>query len=129
MTATQEDKESKLETAISILLITGVVVSVVLEAVGMALYFGAYGNVDVSRSPVVYIEGENFFAFVVEKVQNLFVAENALIFMTLGIIILVLTPYLRGITSAIYFGWEKNWKYVAITLFVLLVLTFSLALH
>jgi uncharacterized membrane protein len=129
MTATQEDKESKLETAISILLITGVVVSVVLEAVGMALYFGAYGNVDVSRSPVVYIEGENFFAFVVEKVQNLFVAENALIFMTLGIIILVLTPYIRGITSAIYFGWEKNWKYVAITLFVLLVLTFSLALH
>ncbi len=126
---TNEDKESKLETIISILLIAGVVASVVLEAVGIVLYFGVYGNVDVSSNPAVYIQGENFFAFVVEKVQNLFVSENALIFMTLGIIVLVLTPYIRGITSAIYFGWEKNWKYVAITLFVLFVLTLSLALH
>jgi len=70
-----------------------------------------------------------FFAFVVEKVQNLFVSENALAFMTMGIIVLVLTPYIRAITSAVYFGWERNWKYLAITLFVLFVLTLSLALH
>jgi len=126
---TTEDKESKLETVISILLIAGVVASVALEAVGIALYFGVYGNVDVSSNSAVYIQGENFFAFVVEKVQNLFVSENALAFMTMGIIVLVLTPYIRGITSAIFFGWEKNWKYVAITLFVLFVLTLSLALH
>jgi len=126
---TTEDKESKLETVISILLIAGVVASVALEAVGIALYFGVYGNVDVSSNSAVYIQGENFFAFVVEKVQNLFVSENALAFMTMGIVVLVLTPYIRGITSAIYFGWEKNWKYLAITLFVLLVLTLSLALH
>jgi len=126
---TTEDKKSKLETVISILLIAGVVASVALEAVGIALYFGVYGNVDVSSNSAVYIQGENFFAFVVEKVQNLFVSENALAFMTMGIIVLVLTPYIRGITSAIFFGWEKNWKYVAITLFVLFVLTLSLALH
>jgi uncharacterized membrane protein len=123
------DKESKLETVISILLIAGVVSSVALEAVGIALYFGVYGNVDVSSNSAVYIQGENFFAFVVEKVQNLFVSENALVCMTVGIIVLVLTPYIRGITSAVYFGWEKNWKYLAITLFVLFVLTLSLALH
>ncbi|PVX27629.1 MAG: hypothetical protein CW716_01320 [Candidatus Bathyarchaeum sp.] len=126
---TNEAKESKLETVISILLIVGVVVSVVLEAVGIALYFGVYGDVNVSSNPAVYIQGENFFAFVVERLQNLFVAENAIAFMTVGIIVLFLTPYIRGITSAIYFGWEKNWKYVAITLFVLFVLTLSLALH
>jgi len=123
------DKESKLETVISILLIAGVVSSVALEAVGIALYFGVYGNVDVSSNSAVYIQGENFFAFVVEKVQNLFVSENALAFMTMGIIVLVLTPYIRAITSAVYFGWERNWKYLAITLFVLFVLTLSLALH
>jgi uncharacterized membrane protein len=126
---TTEDTESKLETVISILLIVGVVVSVVLEVIGIGLYFGVYGNVDVSSNPGVYIQGENFFAFVVANLQNLFVAENALLFMTLGIIVLVLTPYIRGITSAIYFGWEKNWKYVAITMVVLVILTLSLALH
>ncbi len=126
---TQEDKESKLETIISVLLIAGVVVSVMFEVIGIVLYFGAYGNLDVSSSPVVHINGENFFAFVIEKVENLFVQENALLFMTLGIIVLVLTPYIRAITSCIYFGWEKNWKYVAITLFVLVVLTVSLIFH
>ena len=126
---TNEGKESKLEAAISVLLIAGVVVSVVLEVVGIGLYFGVYGNVDVSSDPAVYIQGENFFAFVIAKVQNFFVAENALLFMTLGIIVLVLTPYIRGVTSAVYFGWERNWKYVAITLVVLVILTLSLALH
>ncbi len=124
-----EDKESKLETIISVLLIVGVVTSVVLEVIGIGLYFGAYGNVMVSQSASVYISGENFFAFIVEKLGNLFVSENALAFMTMGIIVLILTPYIRAITSVIYFGWEKNGKYVLITLFVLAVLTLSLALH
>jgi uncharacterized membrane protein len=129
MSANVEDTESKLETIISILLIAGVITSVTLEAVGIGLYFGVYGNVAVSNSPVVHISGENFFAFVAEKFGNLFVSENALLFMTLGIIVLILTPYIRALASCIYFGWEKNAKYVAITLFVLVVLTLSLALH
>jgi uncharacterized membrane protein len=126
---TAEDKETKLEAIVSSLLVVGVVTSVLLEVVGIGLYFGTYGNVAVSSSPSVYISGENFFAFVIEKMQNLFVQENALLFMTIGIVVLILTPYIRAITSCIYFGWEKNAKYVAITLFVLVVLTLSLALH
>ncbi len=123
------DGESRLDTIISYLLIIGVATSVILESIGIGLYFGAFGNTYVSLSPYVFIQGENFFAFIALQVQNLFVAENALVFMTLGIIVLILTPYVRAITSVIYFAWEKNRAYVLITLFVLIVLTISLALH
>ena len=121
--------ESKLETIISYLLILGVVVSVLLEVVGIVLFYGAYSNLQVSQDKTVFITGDNFFVFISDKVQNLFVSENALLFMTLGIVILILTPYVRAITSFVYFAWEKNRNYVLITLFVLGVLTASLALH
>ena len=49
--------------------------------------------------------------------------------MTLGLITLISTPYIRVITSVIYFTWEKNRKYLLVTLFVLILLTANLALH
>jgi len=121
--------ETKLEVIVGYLLIIGVVSSVVLEAIGIALFYGTYGNTQVSQNQAFFIRGENFFAFIIEQTQHLFGSQNALLFMTLGLIILLLTPYIRAITSVVYFGWERNRKYVAITLFVLIVLTVSLALH
>lgn len=124
-----DKREPKLESIISYLLIIGVITSIVLEIIGLVLYFGAYGNLQVSQAPNVYINGENFFAFIIERLQNLFVSENAILFLTFGIIILILTPYARAIASLIFFAWEGNRKYVLITLFVLVVLTISLILH
>ena len=130
MTAERIDKrEPKLESIISYLLIIGVMTSVVLEIIGLVLYFEAYGNLQVSQAPNVYINGGNFFVFIIERLQNLFVSENAVLFLTLGIIILILTPYVRAIASLVFFAWEGNRKYVLITLFVLVVLTISLILH
>jgi uncharacterized membrane protein len=121
--------ETKLEVIVGYLLIIGVVSSVVLEAIGIALFYGTYGNTQVSQNQSFFISGDNFFAFIIEQTQHLFDSQNALLFMILGLIILLLTPYIRAITSVVYFSWERNRKYVAITLFVLLVLTLSLALH
>jgi uncharacterized membrane protein len=121
--------ETKLEVIVGYLLIIGVVASVVLEAIGIALFYGIYGNTQVSQNQAFFIRGENFFVFIIEQTQHLFGSQNALLFMTLGLIILLLTPYIRAITSVVYFGWKRNRKYVAITLFVLIVLTVSLALH
>ncbi len=121
--------ETKLEVIVGYLLLIGVVSSVVLEAIGIALFYGTYGNTQVSQNQAFFITGENFFAFMIEQTQHLLGSQNALLFMTLGLIILLLTPYIRAITSVIYFGWERNRKFVAITLFVLTVLTVSLALH
>ena len=121
--------ESKLETIISYLLIIGVIFSVILEVIGIALYYGSYGNLQISQDKSFFISGQNFFAFVVNRLKNWFGSQNAILFITLGLIILLLTPYIRAITSAIYFVWEKHYKYFLITLFVILVLTLSLALH
>jgi uncharacterized membrane protein len=46
-----------------------------------------------------------------------------------GVVILILTPYVRVLMSVLYFAWEKNTKYILITLFVLLLLTISLAVQ
>jgi uncharacterized membrane protein len=121
--------ETKLETIVSYLLMIGVICSVMLEVLGITLYYSTYGNVQISQNQTVFISGQNFFAFIIDQMQHLFGSENAILFMTLGIVILILVPYIRVITSVIYFGWEKNRKYVLITLFVLIVLTVSLALH
>ena len=65
------------------------------------------------------------------KTINLQSNRNRLIILLMiaGIVVLILTPFIRIIVSVVYFGREKNWKYVFITLFVLLVITLSLTLH
>jgi len=39
--------ESKLETAVSYILIVGVVVSILLEIIGISLFYQKYGNVQI----------------------------------------------------------------------------------
>ncbi len=121
--------ESKLETIISYILAIGVVVSVLFEVIGITLYYGSFGNLRISQDKSVFISGQNFFAFIIDQTQHLFGVQNALLFITLGLIILILTPYIRALTSAIFFASEKHYKYFLITLFVIMVLTLSLALH
>ena len=49
---------------------------------------------------------------------------------SLGIVALLLTPYLRVLASMLYFAFvEHDWKYTGFTAFVLLVLTYSLVLR
>lgn len=49
-------------------------------------------------------------------------------FLTLGLLVLVATPILRVIGSLIAFLYEHDWRYAAITLVVLLVVSLSLLL-
>ncbi|MDO8567714.1 MAG: DUF1634 domain-containing protein [Dehalococcoidales bacterium] len=120
--------ESKLETAISYLLMIGVVASLVLEVIGMALFYQTYGQLGISHDKAVLVQGRDFFSFIFDQLRG-HSEGTAIRFMTLGIVVLLLTPYLRVVLSAIYFGREKNYKYVIITIFVLIVLTLSLILH
>lgn len=120
--------ESKLETAISYLLIIGVIISLLLEIIGIVIFYNSYGHLDITEEEGMFIRGHNFFTFLYDQFQGKS-GESALLFMGLGIAVLMLTPYLRVIASVLYFAREKNMKYVLITLFVLIVLTISLFLH
>ena len=117
--------ESRLEPAISYLLITGVVISLLLEIAGVSLYWQAHGTLAISLDGSTYIRGPNFFSFIY-SFRNDYAGNTAIILMIAGAVVLLLTPFARIILSAVYFGWEKNWKYVIITLFVLTVITLSL---
>lgn len=121
--------ESKLETSISYLLIGGVIISLILEVIGIFIFYHSYGNLAISEDAGIFIQGHDFFSFIYREFTGRHMQGNAIFFMTAGIIVLILTPYARLVASAIYFGWEKNTKYVLITLFVLIVVTLSLALH
>jgi uncharacterized membrane protein len=118
----------KLERAISYLLISGLVVSLILEVLGIALFYHTYGRLAFSESKVVFIRGANYFTFFSGLFHAGSGAGKGVYLMTLGIAILILTPYLRVVMSVIYFAWDRNIKYVLITLFVLILLTLSLAM-
>ena len=121
--------ESGLENGISYLLIAGVIISLLLEITGVIFLYISNGSLAISHDPGVYIKGSNFFTFIVRQFGADSAQGTAVRFMTAGIVVLILTPYLRLIASVFYFAWEKNYKYVVITLFVLVVVTLSLALH
>lgn len=121
--------ESKFERIIGYILISGVVISLFLEVIGIILYYRSYGQFKVLEDKAVFIHGKNFFYFLVELIQGEHIRQKALWLMTLGIAILMLTPYVRVILSVIHFAREKNLKYVLITLFVFALLTISLALQ
>jgi uncharacterized membrane protein len=119
----------KLQKAISSLLIIGVVISLVLEIIGMVLFFHSYGHLHLLQGKAMFIRGQNFFSFLYGLLQGHYPQKSAILFMTLGITTLILTPYARVVVSVLYFAWKRNIKYTLITVFVLTVLTISLALH
>jgi uncharacterized membrane protein len=122
--------ESKLETIISYLLIIGVVASLVLIVTGLVLFYLAYGHLNLLLSDQeMFIRGNDFFNFIYRLVTRQYAMNNAIFFIVLGIVVLLLTPFLRVLASVIYFAWRKEPKYVLITVFVLVALTLSLALH
>ena len=120
--------ESSLETAISYGLITGVIISLLLEITGIFLYYYEYGHLTISVENSMFIKGNNFFSFLFNLLQRK-VEGTSILFMTAGLVVLMLTPFFRVIMSVVYFSLGKNLKYVWLSLYVLLVLTVSLFLH
>ncbi len=119
---------ASLEGLISYILITGVVISLFLEAAGLVLFYRSSGNLAISHESRVILRADDFFALL----GRLFSAQSSsrsLRLMTLGIAVLILTPYVRAVLSVIYFASAKNFKYLAVTLFVLIILTASLLVH
>ncbi len=124
-----KEREVGFEKAISWILITGVIISLVLEIAGVALYGISSGNLQISQDTSVFIRGHGFFSFIVQQILGENSGSSGLLLITAGITVLILTPYVRLLASVFYFAWQKNTKYVFITLFVLVVVTLSLTLH
>lgn len=123
------NSEDRFDRAIGYVLITGVVISLLVEAIGILLYYLSYRHFNISEERALFIHGRNFFDFLIELFQGGSMGKKAVFLMSLGVVILILTPYVRVLMSVLYFAWEKNIKYILITLFVLILLTISLAVQ
>lgn len=121
--------KSNFESAISFLLAAGVVTSLILIGVGIILFYAEFGNLGISEKKLMFLRENNFFYFLFDILRGGTPQGKALWTMTLGIAVLILTPYTRVLLSVLYFFWERDFKFCLITLFVLVILTLSLAAH
>jgi len=124
-----EAEASKFELAISYLLISGVITSLILVGIGIVLFHFHSGQFAISDAKAVFLREPNFFYFLLELLRGGRGQDKALWLITLGIAILMLTPYMRVILSALHFIGQKDVKYTLITLFVFILLTISLTIH
>jgi uncharacterized membrane protein len=123
----QSEYRFDMESLIGYLLLTGVLLSVALLAVGFVWRWVRVGNLRFEHS----IAGMNFFEFISSTLRQMASpALRPLLFLNMGIGVLMLTPFVRVLASVFYFAFvEHNWKYTVFTGFVLGVLTYSLFLR
>ncbi len=126
MNVFKEDESFSRE--LSYILIGGVALSFITEVIGLVLYYVQTGGFAVDFSSQWQLTGSNFFSYVAGLFSNLNSGAMATRVMAVGIIILMLTPYVRVLASAVHFGTSRNLKYLLFTVFVLTVLTISLSI-
>ena len=122
-----EALEARMDALVGYVLAGGVLTSAALVVAGLLWRWIRTGQLGVDYT----IAKMNLFQFVVADVNN--VIEGALrprLLVSLGIAVLLLTPYVRELASLVFFLFvEHNWKYSVFTGFVLAVLTYSLFLR
>lgn len=123
-------KTPNLETIIGYILVVGVITSLIIESLGLIMYIMSEGTIYIDLSnESMRITFQDFFVYLSNIAVSIFHEINYTNMMALGLVILMLTPYLRVIASVLYFTFTRNYKYVIITLIVLTILTLSLITH
>ena len=120
-------RQFDMDEVVGYVLLTGVLLSMVLVGAGLAWKWFATGSLNLDYQ----ISGMNLFEFVVDEIRTaLHGPVRPRLLVNFGIIVLMLTPFLRVLASVVYFAaFLKNWKYTIFTTFVLVVLTYSLFLR
>ena len=115
--------EQSIEQIIGNLLRTGVIIAAIVVLAGGVLYLDRHGlgHPDYHTFQV-QPDGLTTLSGIFHEAVSL--RGRGII--QLGLLLLVLTPVPRVIVSAVAFMIERDWMYVAMTLFVLMVLLFSL---
>lgn len=130
-TTRKESAEQKsmnnMDTLVGYILLVGVLISVGLIIAGTLWNWAITRHLAIQYS----ISGKNYFGFLVSSLHQLFTgAVQPRLLISLGIVTLMFTPYLRVAASVVYFAVvARNLKYTLFTLFVFSVLTYSLFLR
>jgi len=123
----EHDMQFDMESLVGAILLVGVLLSISLLIIGIAWYYALTGHLGVHYQ----ISGMNLFSFFIQDLHQVFHGLlQPHILISLGINVLMLTPYTRVLISMLYFAFvEHNFKYTMFTGFVLVVLTYSLFLR
>jgi uncharacterized membrane protein len=113
-----------MEMLVGYILLAGVLGSMLLIAAGILWHWLATRQLGFQYT----ITGMNLYQFVVTDLRQAVRGDfRPRLVANFGIIILMMTPYLRVFASMVYFAAvERNWKYALFTAFVFSVLTYSL---
>lgn len=122
----REKLRRRMEDMIGYLLLAGVIVSITLLVAGMGWSWLRTGSATLDYQ----LRGTTLFSLLVRDLRALAGKPQPSLLINLGIVALLLTPYLRVLVSFVYFAAVlRNWKYSLFTGFVLAVLTYSLFLQ
>lgn len=122
--ARDSELQARMELMVGYILQAGVLLSAVLLAAGLIWHYAATGRMTFDFT----IKGMNLYELLVKDVcQAVCGAPRPRLLVSLGILVLLLTPYVRVLSSMVYFAVvERNCKYTVFTGFVFVVLTYSL---
>ncbi len=109
----------RLERVLGLLMLAGTLVSLVLMAAGTTLFAIQQGG-SVSISDRWTVRGRSFLDFLVGIGGE---SDLSTVLMRAGVATLMLTPYSRAVISLIYFAARREWKFTAITGFVVAALS------
>lgn len=115
--------DARIEIIVGILLRSGVILAAAVVLFGAVLYLAHHGH-EIPNYTAFHGEPESLKrpAEIFQGVLQL----SARAIIQLGLLLLIATPVVRVLFSAIAFAIERDWMYVVITLIVFAVLMFSL---
>jgi uncharacterized membrane protein len=123
----QANRQTAMDEIVGYLLLGGVLLSLALITAGLAWHLAVTRTMSLDYK----IRGMNMAEFVVTELRFALAGQfRPRLLINLGIVTLMLTPFLRVAASMFYFLFAlRNWKYTGFTLIVLAVLTYSLFLR
>ena len=123
----QQRLELDMDLLVGYILLIGVLLSLALVLAALIWKWIVSRTVEFDYQ----LSGMNFIELTVNELR--LAASGALrprLLLTLGILMLMLTPFLRVLASMVYFlVGLRNWKYTLFTAFVLVTLIYSLCLR
>jgi uncharacterized membrane protein len=124
----QQIQERRMELLVGYLLLVGVIASSTILVSGIVWDVLRHGHMQLEY----LITGMNFFQFLFADLRALVSGSDfgPRTFVNMGIALLLLTPFIRVLASMVFFAVEeRSVKYTLFTLFVAVVLAYSLFLR
>lgn len=121
--------ETRLETVMSCIFGLGTVLASVFVIIGIILSHHGHAGVDLLNGSADFIHKSNFFRLMNSLVTGKNAPEGSLLFVTLGMVSLVMTPLLAVAVAFVHYVLARDLKFSLITLVVIVILITSLAIH